>query len=189
MRSFLRTLRLRSELLAISLIVLAVISRWLPHPPNMAPIAAMAIFSGLVLRQRWAVGVPLLALFLSDLLIGFYGPTMLAVYGCFGVSFVIGRWASQKVSFMRLVLATLGSASLFYLITNAAVWGFGTMYSHDLAGLGQAYLAAIPFFRNSLVGDLMYLGIFVSLWRLTGQTLTNTTARSLSKFGSAVQVS
>ena len=182
MPSFLTKFRLQPEFLAISLIILAVTSRWLPHPPNVAPIAAMAIFSGLVLQKRWAVGVPLIALFLSDLLLGFYGPVMLAVYGSFGLSFMIGRWASRKVSLMRLLVATLGSASLFYLITNAAVWLFGSMYPHDLVGLGQSYLAAVPFFRNSLLGDFMYLGIFISLWRLVGQTLSDTPVEKPSKF-------
>lgn len=188
MRSFLEKLRFQPEFLALSLIILAVISRWLPHPPNVAPIAAMAIFSGLVLRQRWAVAVPLMALFLSDLWLGFYGPVMISVYGCFGISFLIGRWASKKTGFWRLILATLTSASLFYLITNAAVWAFENMYVHDLAGLGQSYLAALAFFRNSLLGDFMYLGLFVGLWHLAGQSVFRAKQKTFSNIDIAALI-
>lgn len=171
MINFFKKLKQQPEILALSLIVLAVVSRWLPHPPNVAPIAAIAIFSGLVLPRRWAMIAPLVALLISDLVLGFYGPVMAAVYGCFGVSVLIGRWAGNKTGWFGLIVATLVSAGLFYLVTNAAVWWFGTMYRHDLAGLGASYLAALPFLRNSLLGDVMYLSLFLSLWGLAGQKL------------------
>lgn len=150
--------------LALGLTLLGAIARLLPHPANFAPLAAIAIFGGLYLPKKLALLVPLSALIISDILIGFYSwKIMLVVYLCFGLT----AYASTRIkkSFGQILGTTLFGSIVFYLATNAAVWGFGTMYAHNFNGLMQSYVMALPFFRNSLLGDLFYTGVLVGAYR------------------------
>ena len=138
------------------IIGLAVAARLLPHPPNFAPIAAMALFGGAYLNPRYAILVPLLALFLSDLFIGFYSPVvMISVYGSFVLTGALGIWLKKRRNPRNMVLAAVGSSLLFFLITNFAVWAAGA-YARDPSGLLQSYVAGLPFLKNTLAGDLFY---------------------------------
>jgi len=138
------------------IIGLAVAARLLPHPPNFAPIAAMALFGGAYLSPRYAILVPLLALFLGDLFIGFYSPVvMVSVYGSFALVGLIGMWLRKRKSPGNVVAAALGSSLLFFLITNFAVWAAGA-YARDPSGLVQSYVMGLPFLKNTLLGDLFY---------------------------------
>lgn len=148
--------------IAYLLIALGLTARLLPHPANFAPVGAIALFAGMYLPKRYALALPLLALFISDLFIGMYSfPMMAAVYGSFALMGVIGMIVRKKKTFTTVVAGTLLGSIAFFLITNAAVWLFGTMYPLTIAGLGQSYTMAIPFFRNSLLGDFFYVGILV----------------------------
>jgi len=148
--------------IAYLLIALGLTARLLPHPANFAPIGAIALFGGLYLPRKYALIVPLGALFVSDVFIGLYSPKMmLAVYAGFAVMGLLGMAAKKRKSFSTIVGATLLGSIAFYLITNAAVWGFGTMYAKTLSGLMQSYTMALPFFRNSLLGDFFFTGILV----------------------------
>lgn len=144
------------------LIAAGAAARLLPHPPNVAPIAAMAIFAGIYLQPRWSVLIPLVALFLSDILLGWYSlPMMISVYASFLLSFAIGRVIRRTKNLTSLVLGVTVNAVLFFAITNWAVWAFGTMYPHTLSGLAESYIMALPFFRNSLLGDFFFTAILV----------------------------
>lgn len=148
--------------IAILLILLGAASRLFPHPANFAPIAAIALFGGLYLPRKYAIIIPLIAMFASDIFIGFYDwKIMLVVYGSFALSGLIGLTVRNIKSFSTILLATTLGAIIFYLTTNAAVWLFGTMYPHTASGLMQSFVLAIPFFKNSLLGDLFYTGILV----------------------------
>lgn len=149
------------------LILLGITARLFPHPANVAPIAAVAIFAGLYLPKRWALVIPLIALFVSDLVIGFYDlRIMLTVYGSFAITGYIGMRVREKKNVRRIIGGTLLGSVIFYLATNAAVWGFGTLYPHTLFGLIESYVMALPFFRNSIVGDLFFTGILVGSMEL-----------------------
>ena len=144
------------------LIILGLSARLLPHPANFAPITAIALFCGLYLPRRWSIIVPIVAMFVSDIFIGFYDwKIMLAVYFCFILTGLIGSVVQNRKSFATILGGTLSGSILFFLITNLAVWAFGTMYIHNFAGLLECYTMAIPFFRNSLLGDLFFTGILV----------------------------
>lgn len=149
----------KSLIIGVGLIFLAVLSRWLPHPPNVAPITAIALFSAVYFKNKLAFIIPFVSLVISDLLIGFYGSVMFFVYASFLLSFVIGRLVQRNPSVKNIILGSVTASSLFFLITNFAVWWFGTMYTKDVAGLYACYLAAIPFFRNTMLGDFFYTGI------------------------------
>ncbi len=149
-------------IIAVLLITLGLVSRLLPHPANFAPIAAIAIFGGLYLPKRWAIILPVIAMFVSDIFIGFYDlRIMLAVYGSFAVVGLIGLLVRKNKKAATVIGGTILGSILFFIITNFAVWAFGSMYTHSFAGLIQCYNMAIPFFKNTLLGDLFYTGILV----------------------------
>jgi hypothetical protein len=119
------------------------------------------------LPKRLSIIAPLGALLVSDLFIGFYDMRiMLAVYVSFALMGFIGLWLRTHKAFFNTITGTLVGSLLFFLITNAAVWLFGTMYPHTFAGLMQSYVAAIPFFRNTIAGDLFYVGVLVGSFEL-----------------------
>lgn len=141
------------------IIIFAVVMRLLPHPPNVAPIAAMALFGGVYLNKKYALVVPLIAMFISDIFLGFY-PEIVFVYGSFLLIGLIGLWLRSHKTFRNVLCASVISSILFFLITNFGVWLMGTMYDKSFAGLLEAYIMGLPFFRNTLLGDLAYVGLF-----------------------------
>ncbi|MDP3685779.1 MAG: hypothetical protein Q8R32_03030 [bacterium] len=141
----------------IGLILVAAASRLLPHPPNVSPIAAIALLGGASLSLPWSLAIPAAAMLLSDVIIGFDTfPITLSVYGSFLVSVFLGRALRERPSSWRILGTSLASSSVFYLLTNAAVWAFSPLYPQTLDGLILSYLYAIPFFRHTLLGDLAY---------------------------------
>ncbi|PIP21863.1 MAG: hypothetical protein COX39_00735 [Candidatus Nealsonbacteria bacterium CG23_combo_of_CG06-09_8_20_14_all_40_13] len=151
--------------MAYFLILAGVLLRLLPHWPNFAPIAALGLFGGTYLNKRWALIIPLTALFLSDIFIGFYTlPVMLSVYGSFLLVGLLGLWLRKHKNLHNVVGASIIASILFYLITNFAVWAFTPWYSKDLAGLISCYFLALPFFRNTLAGDLFYITIMFGVY-------------------------
>ena len=148
----------RTRLLVLLLAILAAaFLRLVPHPPNFTPIGAMALFSGAYLGRRWlAFAAPIAALFVSDLILGFY-PGMAYQYAATLLAVAIG-WAvlSRRRSALRIGGAALGSAILFFLVSNFGAWQTLGFYPMTVAGLGASYVAAIPFFQNSLAGDFFF---------------------------------
>ncbi len=147
--------------MAAILIGLGASSRLLPHPANVVPIGAIALFAGLYMPRRIAIVATLLPMLLSDMIIGFYHwQMMISVYGCFAISIYIGSLIKQK-TLQNVVGATLAGSIIFFGVTNAAVWAFGSMYAKTFTGLMESHTMALPFFRNSLIGDLFFVGILV----------------------------
>ena len=148
------------------IIFMAASLRLIPHAPNFAPIAAMALFGGAYLNRSYALLVPIVALFVSDLFIGFYSPVvMISVYGSFVLVGLIGLWLRSRKSPRNVVFTAVGSSILFFLVTNLAVW-LGGWYPRNLAGLAECYTLALPFFRNTILGDLFYTGVFFGGYEL-----------------------
>lgn len=143
----------------ILIIVFAVIFRLLPHPPNFAPISAMALFGGVYLNKRYALLIPLVALFISDLFLGLH-KTMPFVYGSFFLTGAIGLWLRNNKNMKFILTGTLLSSVLFFVITNFGVWLVGGIYPKNATGLLECFTLAIPFFRNTILGDLFFTGVF-----------------------------
>ena len=139
------------------LIVLAALSRLLPHLPNFTPIAGMALFGAAVLpSKRLALLIPLAALLLSDLFLGFYGwAGMASVYGATLLVGLLGHVLLRKRSDSvgRIAGAALSGSVLFFVITNAVCWWTG--YPHTMAGLSLCFTLALPFFRNEVLGTIL----------------------------------
>jgi hypothetical protein len=149
-----------SRLIALlSAILAAAALRLVPHPPNFSPIGAMALFSGAYLGRRGlALVAPLAALFLSDLVLGFYRG-MGTVYFSVALIVVLGALALRRASAVWVGFAAIASSVLFFVLTNLGMWLFSGFYPRTLAGLETCYIAAIPFFQNTLAGDLFYAAL------------------------------
>ena len=146
-------------LVLVCMILAAAASRLIPHPPNMASITAVALFGGAYLSdKRLAFLIPVAALFLSDLVLGLYSH-MEIIYGSFALVVCIGLLLRGKRSPLRIAGAALLSSVLFFAVTNFGVWAFGSLYPKTVAGLLACYVAAIPFFQNTLVGDALYTAV------------------------------
>jgi len=138
----------------VSIILLAVVARLVPHPPNFAPIGGLALFSGSHFKKKIALLIPLAAMLISDVFLGFHN-TMIYVYASFFLAVLIGRLIKNN-RWRSLALASLTSSVLFFLITNFGVWLSYSMYPKTLAGLFQSYLMGLPFFRNTILSDFFY---------------------------------
>lgn len=146
-------------ILIICLIGFGVVSRFLPHPSNFTPVVGIAIFASYYFGLRYSTVAVLAIMLLSDIFIGFYHWEMMAVvYGSMLAASAIGSLTTKPTA-VNVFMKTLGSSLLFYLVTNWAVWQFGTMYEKSLSGLMQSYMMAIPFFKNSLAGDIFYTSV------------------------------
>lgn len=152
--------------LVIGIVVAAALARLVPHIPNVWPVDALALFGGAYLAdRRLAFAVPLAAMMLSDAILGFDGlvaeglGTELAVYGCAAATVGLGIWIGRNRSVLRIGSAAIAASLLSFIVTDLAVWAFGTLYPHNFAGLVACYVAAIPFLRNSLAGNLIYTAV------------------------------
>ncbi len=141
------------------MIFLAAASRLIPHPPNFTPFAAMALFGGAYLSdKRLAFGLPLAALFVSDAVLGFYHG-MIWVYGSFALIVCLGLQLQSRRRLLPIAGVALAGSVLFFALTNFGVWVGGGLYPRTLGGLGACYMAAIPFFQNTVAGDLLYTAL------------------------------
>jgi hypothetical protein len=138
------------------IVFLAALSRLLPHPMNVTPIAALALFGGARFENKaTAFVVPFLAMLLSDFILGFH-TQLITVYLSFGIIVLLGmrlRNNSNPISIFGLAVT---SSVIFFVLTNFGVWLFDQLYPKTLAGLQACYVAAIPFFRNEALGTLFY---------------------------------
>lgn len=153
------------------MIFAAAFVRLIPHPPNFAPIAAMALFGGAYFNKKWvAFLVPLAALFLTDLIIGFH-ETMWAVYLSFALIVVLGMTMLKEKKIGNIFFASVISSVSFFIITNFGVWVSLGYYPKTGAGLAACYTAAIPFFHQTLLSDLFFVGILFGVYHLAKQKL------------------
>jgi hypothetical protein len=143
----------------LAAILTAAALRLIPHPPNFTPIGAMALFSGAYLGRRWLAFVaPLAAMLLSDSILGFHSG-MPFVYASVALIVLIGCLVRSRVTPLTVVGAALASSVLFFVVTNFGTWLLSGMYPLTGAGLAACYVAAIPFFQNTAVGDLFYCAV------------------------------
>ncbi len=166
-------------IMVLAIILVSVISRFLPHPPNFSPIMAIALFGSVYINdKRLAFFIPIFILFLSDLFLGLH-PDIPAVYLSFLIVVALGRAIRNNLNITRIFGVTLFSSFLFYLITNFSVWLTSGMYTKDLNGLYECYVMAIPFFRNSLLGDFIFTTILFGAYYLIEKTYTNMKLKSI----------
>jgi uncharacterized protein DUF6580 len=151
--------------LAFLFVAAGVLLRVVSHPWNFAPVGAIALFGGAHFERRWlAIVIPLATMFIGDCFIGLHS-LMPVIYATYALIAVLGMLLREKrTSFAFVGGASLLSSTIFYLTTNFAVWQMGTTYAHNAAGLVQCYVAAIPYFGNTIASDLLFTGIFFSVY-------------------------
>jgi hypothetical protein len=152
--------------LVVVLVALAIVSRlaqtvspW--FPPNFHAVAGTALFAGFLFRSRaLALLVPFAAMVISDQVLGGYDHgVMIAVYASLAMPVLFGDWLTRRFSPTRMVGFAVLSSTLFFLVTNLAVWM--AWYPHTAAGFNRCFLRALPFFGYTLAGDLVFAcGLF-----------------------------
>jgi hypothetical protein len=148
------------------LVFAAAFVRLIPHPPNFAPIAAIALFGGAYFTKRWAAFiVPLTAMFITDLFLGFH-PTMWAVYLSFVLIVMIGVVMIKQKRITNIFFASIASSVVFFIITNFGVWLSTPYYEKTSIGLAACFTAAIPFFHQTLLSDLLFVTILFGLYEI-----------------------
>lgn len=171
----------KSFLVVVSIFVLAVVSRLLPHLPNFTPVMAIALFGGAFLRPKYfSVLIPMVAMFVADYILSigsgypFLHSTMLFVYVSMFLTTVIGWWIAKNPAWNRVLVGALGSSALFFIITNLGVFTMDAMYPMNASGLLACYTAALPFFRNEFLGNLFYTAILFGSYALIARTYLKT---------------
>jgi hypothetical protein len=160
-------------------IFIAALGRVVSHPPNFAPMTALALFGGAYLSRRWvAFLVPLAAMLVGDSCLelaarwahlygtanwlagshGFYA-SMWTTYLAFVLVVAIGCWLGSRAGVVRIALATFASSLTFFIVTNFAVWAMENIYPRTMGGLMNCYFVALPFFANTVASDVIFVTI------------------------------
>lgn len=164
--------------LILSFLAIGILLRILPHPFNFTPIAALALFAGAQFKNsKLAYLVPLVLMLLSDIILqglyfagitewpAFYS-SMPIVYAAFAAVVLIGQTIRTKISVLSIAGGAVAGSLVFFVLSNFGVWlmGDGMMYSRDFAGVIDCFAAGIPFYRNTILGDLIYTGVFFGIF-------------------------
>jgi hypothetical protein len=150
------------------IVLLAVLTRFLPHSPNFSPVLGALLFAGALVKQRHAIWYPLAILAASDVL------TTTVVYRMrigsgqsitwlgYAVVVLIGYSVRKYESVTPIAMASLAGPTAFFIISNFGVWlcghGSGT-YPRTWDGVVACYSAALPFYRNSLLATAAYAAL------------------------------
>tara|TARA_B100000029_G_scaffold495687_1_gene560982 strand:+ start:1233 stop:1802 length:570 start_codon:yes stop_codon:yes gene_type:complete len=166
-------------ILILSLLVIGVLCRMIPHPPNVTPIIAIALLASHAFKNKWiAILIPLAGMWISDLMINnylyagyydkfiFFSSGSLWIYGSIIFISLIGKALIKHIKLSTVFLSSLSASFFFFIITNFGVWFSSMMYSKSLLGLIECYTLAIPFFRNALIGDLFYCAVLFTSYSL-----------------------
>jgi len=154
----------KKDIVLTSFVVVALLIRLLPHPPNVAPITAVALFAGTHYGKKyWAVLMPLFAMVVTDIFLGFSMITPI-VYLSFVCITLLGSLL-KKINFLNILLSSL----VFFVITNLGVWML--YYPITSEGFATCFTLALPFFANSIIGDLFFSGVLVLGYRFVAQRM------------------
>ncbi|MDR0755260.1 MAG: hypothetical protein LBF04_07720 [Prevotellaceae bacterium] len=162
-----------------AIILVAAMSRLIPHLPNFAPIGGMALFGAAYFsKSRWAFIVPVASMWISDLVLNnivysqffdgfvwFYSVSLFT-YGAFALISLLGIVILKEISVFNLTCSVLAASLIFFLVSNFGVWMLSDMYPHNFSGLQACYIAGIPFFRNTLLGDIFYTSVLFGTFEI-----------------------
>jgi hypothetical protein len=156
-------------MLAISLILIGILLRFVPHAANFTPVAAIALFGGAYLNKRSAFIVPLILMIASDAVIGMHN-VVIFTWGAFAGITLLGLGLQKKSSPIKMISFSLVSSLLFFIVSNFGVWLMG-WYPRTTAGLVQCYTMALPFLRDFTVSTLVYSAIFFGSYELIARSV------------------
>jgi len=150
------TLMLKKEILPISLIFILIIARLIPHPPNFTPIVAAAIMSGFLFKNlNFSLINLTIVMFFTDALIGFYNNMFFVYLSLFLIVFIFFK-INKKIKLKNLFIFSFVGSLIFFLVSNLGVWILTDMYNKNINGLMYCYIAAIPFFKNTLFSTIIF---------------------------------
>lgn len=165
------------EKLALVLIVLGAVSRLLHLPPNIAAVTGVTLLAGFALRNIWlALLVPIAAMSLADLVLGWY-PGVIATYAGMAAGVFIARGLLPKLTVVRLVATTFLASLAFFVLSNFGTWAEG-WYGYTWEGLVNCYIAAIPFWQNSLIADFTSTALAFGLFLLAQRFILSRGAKA-----------
>lgn len=174
----------QSLALQYGLTILGILTRVLPHPPNMTALTSVSLFSATYGTRKTFWIVPIVAMIVSDAIIGFYTwQIMVSVYVSFLIIGLIGFvFLRKNRTLPKIIGCALAGSFIFYLITNFAVWAWSPMYQKTWIGLAQSYILALPFLKNMAIGDLIYTIGFFSIyeWYRTRYALKKSLTHSIA---------
>jgi len=194
---FMKNNILQYTLLTVLAMFAVAMSRLLPHPLNFAPVAAIALYGGARGKNlAFSFLLPILVMLVSDVLVMaimypengnpfayLITTSALSVYFAFCLIVCIGLLLKRNIKVPTVILASLGSSFLFYIVTNFFVWYGASFYPQTFAGLIECYAAGIPFFKgdvtqsfflNQFIGDLFFNGVLFGTHALVARTAHNT---------------
>ena len=145
-----------NKILIAVLILLGIATRLIPHPPNFTPILSIALLSGLYFKNRFSILIPILIMLVSDIIIGGHSTTVW-VYSSILAVYLIGQFLIKNQSFKNVMASSVLSSFVFFIITNLGVWVVG--YPNNFAGLTACFIAALPFYKNTLLSAMMYTAL------------------------------
>jgi len=137
--------------------VFGIISRIFPHAPNFTPIISITLLSGLYIKNKFIILVPILIMVLSDLIIGNH-ITSFWIYSSLMIIFIIGYY-SVRTNFKSIFIYSTISSFIFFILSNFGVW-FSGGYTLDFNGIINCYIMAIPFYKNTLMSTLLFSSVF-----------------------------
>ncbi|HEX7027189.1 MAG TPA: DUF6580 family putative transport protein [Gammaproteobacteria bacterium] len=151
----------------VAIVLVVSLYRIVPHPPNFTPVLAMALFAGVHFNdRRLAVIVPLVAMLIADLFLGLHA-TLPFVYAALLLLVMAGDWLRQRKTVTNVAAVAVGASVVFFLLTNFGVWlTLPAVYPQTFEGLLAAYVAAIPFYQNTLLSTLLFTGILFGGFQL-----------------------
>lgn len=164
-------------ILAVILILAAALSRVLMYPDNFSPIIGMAIFAGAVIKERkLAFLLPIVAMFLSDVMFevfgiapGFWGWGQLIGYGILALITILA-FNLKKINVPNVAKYSIVSSIIFFILSNLSFFIIDNAiyhtYTQDANGFIQCYVNALPFFRTSLIADLVYSTVLFGTYYL-----------------------
>ena len=154
----------------------AIAARFLPHAGsfNFTPVAASLLFFGARMPRKYA-WIPVAMLIGSDVVLSrfVYGYPLsvsdVVTWAWYAAIVLLGSLLASNSSAVRVGSASLTASLSFFAVSNFAVWAFWNMYPKTLPGLAECYAMAIPFFRNTVVSDLLFAGAFFGIAALLPQ--------------------
>ena len=136
--------------------IILALPRIIPHPPNFTPILASAIMAPLLIKDRWfGIAIPILAMFISDVIIGFYSYQIVIYFSILVIALV----SPMHKNYTKLGIMTVGASIWFFITTNFAEWIIWDYYPKTIEGLLACYTLALPFFKNTLISTILFTGI------------------------------
>ena len=170
-------------MLAYLFVIFAVLMRmpFMPHPWGFTPVAAALLYFGArgSRRQLW---VPFGLMIASDVLLNKFvyayplSWDQPVVWAWYAAILLLGTQLHENSGWLRVAGAALASSVSFFILSDLAVWAFGTMYPKTWSGLVSCYVAALPFFRRGLAGDMLFTAVMFGL-----PAIATMVARSIHK--------